>query len=233
MKWGFICATIMMMALPGCEPEQWLHERLYASGNLTLEAIIGLLIGGSFFSEDLVCVSAGVWASQALIPFWLAALACSFGVWFSDSVLYLWGVLGRKGLLDRAPLKWIVKREKVERGSVLFGAHGAKMIVLSRFLPGSRLPIYVAAGLLRYPYRKFAFWMALAALGWAPPMVWLSMKLGDALLGWLRVYEKAAWILLPLIILLIWAVMRGLEWFVGQRSTRLLEAKEPKSGQNI
>lgn len=221
--------ALSVMALAGCSAETWLEGRLSQSGDLSPWGVAAIVFGGTFFSEDLACVSAGVWASRESIPYWGAALVCTVGVWFSDSVLYFWGVLGRRGLLDRAPLKWIIKHEKVERGTALFELHGAKMIVLSRFLPGSRLPLYVSAGLLRYPYRRFAAWMALAAVMWAPIMVWLAMKLGNALLGWLEMYEKAAWFVIPAVVLAIWGVMKGLEWMIGRR-THLLDEPEVSSG---
>lgn len=219
-------AAILAIGLAGCETEAMFQERLDAAQSLSPGAIGALLFGGAFLSEDLTCVSGGVLVSRGLISFWGAALACTLGVWVSDSLLYFWGVLGRFGLLDRAPLRWIVRSERVERGSLLFDRHGAKWIVLSRFVPGSRVPLYVAAGLLGYPYARFAAWMALAAVLWAPPMVWLAMKLGRALLAWLEAYERAAWAALPVAVLLGWGVMKGLEWLVSRRNRELAGAAE-------
>jgi membrane protein DedA with SNARE-associated domain len=223
---GLLALMAAVLALTGCDAEDLLQERLRSAQTLSPGAISALLIGGSFFSEDLTCVSAGVMVSRGAIPFWLAALVCTIGVWVSDSVLYGLGVLGRHGLLDRAPLRWIVKRSQLEQGSGLFDRHGAKMIILSRFLPGSRLPLYVSAGLLRYSYAKFAGWMAVAAVLWAPVMVWLSLKLGNALLGWLEAYEKAAWVAVPTVVLVIWLFMKGLEWIVGRKGRAILHEPE-------
>ena len=213
-------AVAIVAAVPfltGCDTETLFSDGMRSAQSLGPGAISGLIIAGSFFSEDLTCVSAGVLASRGSIDYWLAALVCAIGVWVSDSFLYAVGVLGRYGLLDRAPLRWIVKRHQLERASGVFDRHGAKMVVLSRFLPGSRLPLYVSAGLLRYAYGKFAFWMAVAAILWAPAMVWLAMKLGNALIGWLEAYEKAAWIAVPLAVLAIWLFLRGVEWVVGRK----------------
>jgi len=68
--------------------------------------------------------------------------------------------------------------------------------------------------------------MGLAAVVWAPVMVWLSLKLGDALLGWLEAYEQIAWFAVPLVVLLIWLVMRGIEWVVVRRSRTLIGKSE-------
>lgn len=193
-----------------------------AAQNLSPSAIAAFLFGGGFVSEDLACVSAGVLVSKGSLSYVLAAVACTLGVWTSDSVLYLWGVLARRGLLERAPLRWIIKRSQIDRGAGLFRNHGAKILILSRFMPGSRVALYLAAGALRYPYHRFAAWMGLAAVVWAPVMVWLSFKLGDALLGWLEAYEKIAWIAVPIVVFLIWLVMRGIEWVVVKRSGTII-----------
>jgi hypothetical protein len=53
-----------------------------------------------------------------------------------------------------------------------------KTIVLSRFLPGTRLPTYFAAGLLRTSFVKFTFYFLIAAALWTPLLVGASMVLG-------------------------------------------------------
>ncbi len=216
-------ASLIPLLLVSCDGERWLEDRLAEADSLSTTATCGLLLAGNFFSEDLTCISAGVLAAKGTLPYLVAALACALGVWISDSVLYLIGRLGRRGLLDRAPLRWIVKREQVERAAAGFERHGVKLIVLSRFMPGSRLPIYVGAGLLRYPYGKYAAWMALAAALWAPAMVALSMWLGDALFAWLDAYETAAWIAMPLVVLGIWLMIRLAERAVAKRASSDLE----------
>jgi hypothetical protein len=49
-----------------------------------------------------------------------------------------------------------------------------------RFLPGTRLPLSLAAGALGRSAGTFALWTALAALFWVPPLVILTALLGDA-----------------------------------------------------
>lgn len=209
---------LIALLLSGCNREQWFDERMAEADTLSPAAISAILAAGGFVSEDLTCVSAGVLVSKGSISYFLSALACTIGVWTSDSLLYLWGFLGNRGLLDRAPLRWFIKREQLERGTGLFRKHGSKLLLLSRFMPGSRVALYLAAGALNYPYHRFAAWMGLAAIVWAPTMVWLSMTLGDALLGWLEAYERIAWIAVPLVVLVIWLVMRVIEKIVVKQS---------------
>lgn len=221
MRW-IALAFLTPLLLTSCDSEKWFDERMAEAHTLSPAAIAAFLFGGGFVSEDLTCVSAGVLVSKGSLSYWLAALACTLGVWVSDSLIYFWGLLGRRGLLDRAPLRWFVKRSQIERGAGLFERHGAKVLILSRFMPGSRVPIYLAAGFLHYPFPRFAAWMALAAALWAPVMVWLALKLGHALLAWLERYEKIAWIAMPAVVLVIWLGMRVFEKLVARRGERLL-----------
>ena len=50
----------------------------------------------------------------------------------------------------------------------------------SRFLPGTRLPLYVLAGALRVPGSVFAWWSFVAAVFWTPAVVLLTAALGNA-----------------------------------------------------
>ena len=66
--------------------------------------------------------------------------------------------------------------------SVWFANQGFKVIVASRFLPGTRLPTYFAAGLLHTSFWKFAVYFFLAAAVWTPALVGLSAALGGGVI---------------------------------------------------
>ncbi len=218
-----LAGLLLAFFLTGCDGEKWFHDRLADADQLPPAAVAAILFGGGFVSEDLTCISAGMLASKDVIPIALGMLACTLGVWTSDSLLFFWGWIGRRGLLERRPLSWLVKPDQLQRSARLFEKHGAKLLILSRFMPGSRVAIYVAAGALHYPYRWFALWMGIAASLWAPVMVWLSMKLGGALVAWLEAYEKVAWFAMPAAILLVWLAMKGFEKLVSKKSHLLDE----------
>ncbi len=225
-----ILALFCLLTLTACDSQQWFDDRLHHADSLSPWSIASLLFGGNFINEELTCVIAGVLVSKGTLSYLLAAVACTLGVWASDSFLYWLGVLGRHGLLDRAPLRWLVKRESLDKTAALFHGHAVKLVILSRFMPGSRIPIYLTAGLLRYPYGRFAIAMALAAGLWAPAMVWIAMKLGEALLGWLERYEMFAWIAVPAVVLLVWLLMRAMEHFVGKRVSQADSPEDSSAG---
>lgn len=137
-----------------------------------------LLAVCTLISEDLTCITAGVLAAQGRISLALAIWACFFGIWVGDLILFLVGRwVGRKAL-QRAPLRWFISEDSVEKGAEWFKKRGAFAIFLSRFTPSLRLPMYLGAGMFRMGFFKFAFWSALAVGLWTPIFVYLSAWLG-------------------------------------------------------
>jgi membrane protein DedA with SNARE-associated domain len=54
-------------------------------------------------------------------------------------------------------------------------------VLASRFLPGSRLPMYLALGISGQRPWAFAAWSLIAVLLWTPSLVWLTRTCGSAL----------------------------------------------------
>ncbi|MGH9940850.1 MAG: VTT domain-containing protein [Pyrinomonadaceae bacterium] len=142
-----------------------------------------LLAASTLVSEDLTCIGAGVLAAQGRISFALAASACLLGIFVGDLLLFLAGRYAGRAALRCVPLKWFIKPADVEKGSAWFARRGAAAIVLSRFLPGTRLPTYFAAGLLDTDFWKFTFYFFVAAALWTPTLVGLSMIWGAEVLS--------------------------------------------------
>ncbi len=145
---------------------------------VTVLVLMMLIAASTLVSEDLTCIGAGVMVAQGRIDFAAAALACFLGIFVGDVLLFLAGrYLGRPAL-SRAPLKWFVRPDDVERSSAWFNRRGIIVIAASRFVPGMRLPTYFAAGLLNTRLLRFSIYFLLAALVWTPLLVGLSSVLG-------------------------------------------------------
>ncbi|HKG14431.1 MAG TPA: VTT domain-containing protein [Pyrinomonadaceae bacterium] len=148
------------------------------AGQLGALTILWLLAASTLVSEDLTCVAAGVLAAQGRISFALAASGCLLGIYVGDLLLFLAGRFLGRSALALAPLRWVVKPADVERSSEWFERRGAAVILLSRFLPGTRLATYFAAGVLDTSLLKFALYFFIAAAVWTPMLVGLSALLG-------------------------------------------------------
>lgn len=148
---------------------------------VTAFVVMLLLAAATLITEDLTCITAGVMAAQGRIDFALAAFACFLGIYVGDLLLFLAGRWLGRAALSRAPIKWFVNERAVARGSEWMQHQGAKVIFISRFLPGARLPTYFAAGALRTSFWKFALYFAVACMVWTPLLVGLAVLLGKGL----------------------------------------------------
>ena len=135
-----------------------------------LAILILLLVAGTFLSEDLTCVAAGLLVAEGRLPLSTAILACFLGIYLGDLFLFSLGRFAR-ALLGRAPLRWIVSPRALDRARAWFERRGFVVILLSRFVPGTRLPTYVAAGATGASFPRFALLFLVAVGVWTPALV--------------------------------------------------------------
>jgi membrane protein DedA with SNARE-associated domain/pimeloyl-ACP methyl ester carboxylesterase len=153
-----------------------------ASGPWLL-AIMLILALGTLASEDLTCIAAGLMAAHGQLSWLAAASACFVGIFVGDMLLFIAGRTLGRAAVRRAPLRWLVTPAAIERCRRWFEQRGARVILISRFTPGLRLPTYVTAGLIGVSALQFTLWFLVAGLLWTPGLVFLSMFAGDRLMG--------------------------------------------------
>jgi membrane protein DedA with SNARE-associated domain len=138
------------------------------------------LAAGTLLSEDLTCILAGVLIQQGQLNASAGIAACATGIYLGDLGLY---VIGR--LLGARVLAWSHVRRyltpgRKQRFAEWFASNAAAAILASRFLPGTRLPLYLACGALRASFGQFARWSLAAVALWAPVVVLASARSSDA-----------------------------------------------------
>ena len=205
----------MSMSLP------WVDAYLSA-GDVSLA--LGALALATLVSEDLTCIAAGLLVAAGKLTFGPATAACFGGIFAGDLLLVLTGRCLGRGALTRWPLRGRVSEAAVTRAERWFLARGAWVILASRFMPGTRLPTYVAAGMLRMPWAKFIGWFALACALWTPLLVGAAVVAGEAALGWLQAWAHvSAWLVVTG--LLVWGLARVGVQAATWRGRRLLLGK--------
>ncbi len=150
-------------------------------------ALIALALA-TLLTEDLTCIAAGLLVARGSLAFWPATGACYVGILCGDLLLVLMGrTIGRPSLRV-APLKWWLSEELVARAERWFSRRGPGIVFASRFMPGTRVPTYFAAGVLRAPFLRFAGWFAIACAIWVPLLVgtatWLGTRATALLATW-------------------------------------------------
>lgn len=150
-------------------------------------ALVALALA-TLLTEDLTCIAAGLLVARGSLAFWPATGACYVGILCGDLLLVLMGrTIGRKSLRV-APLKWWLSEELVARAERWFTRRGPGIVFASRFMPGTRVPTYFAAGVLRAPFWRFAGWFSIACAIWVPLLVgtatWLGTRATEMLATW-------------------------------------------------
>ena len=160
-------------------------------GGLALWMVLGGIALSTLISEDLTCIGAGAMVAQGRVAFWPASAACFAGIVIGDLMLFFAGRLFGQGALRFPPFSWVLTRDRVENSAAWFERRGLLAIFATRFMPGTRLPTYFAAGALRANPLRFAVYFCIAAGLWVPSLVWLSGKIGGELSRNVEMFEKA------------------------------------------
>jgi membrane protein DedA with SNARE-associated domain len=178
--------------------------------------------------EEVAIIAAGVAAAAGALNPWGALAACLVGAVVGDSAMYLIGRQFGKGLLERHPL-WArlinVDREKQIEG--LLTKHGAKMLLLARFLIGLRSPFYFAAGVLRANYLRFLITDIICALLVVSLFFGLTFFYGRQIWAGIRHVEVA------ITIAVVLAIVVGIVVFLAHRRGKELLRQENNDEEQV
>ena len=130
-----------------------------------------MLAAATLVSEDAATLAGGAMvAARGMSPV-SAILWLTMGIWVGDLALFGLGRLARRF----APAaRWVDRRwshEQIRRVESRFERGAVLAILVSRFLPGTRVLLYVASGVLHVRALTFALSAAAAALVWTSSVV--------------------------------------------------------------
>jgi membrane protein DedA with SNARE-associated domain len=151
------------------------------------------IILSTFVSEDLTCIAAGLFIHDARLDLLTGLLGCFLGIFLGDLGLWLIGRLAGRGLLRWKRLESVLPARRLEELEAWFDRRGWAAVLAARFLPGTRLPLYLAAGVLGRKAGRFALWAALACLLWTPLLVFATALAGPAIIGPFHYHFGPGW----------------------------------------
>jgi membrane protein DedA with SNARE-associated domain len=93
--------------------------------------------------------------------------------------------------------------ERLEKAEGWFKRYGVLAIIFGRHIPGFRVPITVASGVFRIPYRVFAPCVAVSSAIWAGVMLTLGVTLGPRLAVLLRAHGEVYFIWAGLVVVIV------------------------------
>jgi membrane-associated protein len=149
-------------------------------GYVLLFAIVftetGLLVG-FFLPGDSLLITAGLVAAGGVLDIWLINALLIVAAVTGDSTGYAIGARIGPRLFTRER-SLLFNPRHVERTRQFYARHGAKTIVIARFVPIVRTFAPVVAGVGQMAYRRFVFYNIAGGVGWVTGMTWVGYLLG-------------------------------------------------------
>jgi len=160
-----------------------LDDLIRWGGYAVLVAIVftetGLLVG-FFLPGDSLLITAGLVAAAGALDIWWLNLLLSIAAVVGDSVGYAIGAHIGPRLFTREK-SLLFNPRHVERTRRFYARHGARTIVIARFVPIVRTFAPVVAGVGQMPYRRFLFYNVAGGVGWVMSMTWTGYLLGQTI----------------------------------------------------
>ena len=160
--------------------------------------------------EEVPTVTLGIWvgyladSSNSMYPLrWLALPAAFCGVIAADVLLYWIGRRWGRRLLQHRWLARIApadKREKIEQN---FRKHGVKILLMIRWVPAIRSPMFITAGISRLSFPKFLIADATAAVIGHTLLFFLAWWFGIWFKEIVEKFEHLKEVLVPLAVILV------------------------------
>ena len=132
------------------------------------------IVGSTFVLEDAATLFAAMQVASGALSLPLALGSLYAGIVLGDLGLYGLGWLSAK----HAWAMRLVPRRRRDLGHQWVRRRIFPLVVVSRFVPGLRLPTYTTLGFLRAPLGKFALSAIFATLLWTTGLFFISFKLG-------------------------------------------------------
>ncbi len=168
---------------------------------------IALLLG-TFVSEDLACISAGLLIHAGHLSWLVGVGACLLGIFLGDLGLWLTGRLAGGWILRWSWVRRRLPAQELDGLRAWFDAHGWKVVLTARFVPGMRLPVYLAAGMLGGRAGRFAGWSLLAAAVWTPLLVLSVALFGRGIVAPLERFLGGGWPAIVTAAVVVWVAVR-------------------------
>jgi membrane protein DedA with SNARE-associated domain len=175
----------------------------------------------SFVYEDGATLLAATLSASGRLDPRIGLLTAFLGIWIGDIGLYgLGSVFGRRTTQSRW-LQNYLRPESMAKAESWFSKHGSLALVMSRAIPGSRLPLYVAAGALRLPIRLFARITGICSAVWVSAIFAIWRFVPKASSGYQRLLP---WLLTALVLFAPWLLSKSARslgrWIQNRESLR-------------
>jgi membrane protein DedA with SNARE-associated domain len=160
----------------------------------------------TFIYEDGATLLAATLSAGGSLDPWIGLLSTFLGIWVGDMGLYGLGSGFGRCAVQSGWLQKHLGRESLAKAENWFARHGSLALVMSRAIPGSRLPLYVAAGALRLPVQLFAKTTAVCSAVWVSAIFAIWRFIPKASSGHQKLLP---WLLTALVLFAPWLLSKS------------------------
>lgn len=160
----------------------------------------------TFVSEDLTCLGAALLGGQGSLA-WAVAWTGSFlGIWMGDGLLYALARFFGQRLRGWPVARRFLRLDRIRSAEEWFQRRGFGVLWICRWVPGTRLACYLAAGFVRLPAFTFLVITGITAFIWTVLVFVLVGAVGSSAGQWLDRFEYGAMGMLLLVLGLFFMV---------------------------
>jgi membrane protein DedA with SNARE-associated domain len=177
--------------------EQWLQTLPPVLVYLIVALVIGVESMGIPVPGEITLVTAALMAISGAINPWAVAIAASVGAIGGDSLGYVFGRRGGRGLLERFGRRFPKHfgPAHLARAERMFQRWGVWAVFFGRFVALLRILAGPLAGALHVPYRKFLVANAAGGIIWSFGTTFVIYFVGRVAEKWLKDFSYIALII--------------------------------------
>lgn len=161
--------------------------------------------------EDVPLIYGGMCIAASRAGWLPTVLIAGSAVAVRDVIAFGIGRVVGDLLLERPFVIRLFGQKRLNRAQRLVDEHDARAVLAGRFLLGMRAPVFIVAGAMGVPLRRFVMWDAIGLAIVIPTTLLLGATFGQPLLdGFLAVWHGTRW-LAPAVAmgLIAWASLRA------------------------
>lgn len=192
----------------------------------TYEAMLLFIIAVlSLFGEDATCIGAGLLIARGVLGFWVVMAALLAAIFAGNLMYYIVGWRFGAPALKHPLFRWAIKESDLQRMTVLYHQRGTWIVFVSRFVPASRLPVFMSAGILRFSFWRMFVALVISNLLFTPLFVWTASLFGQQMFAMIEHYEKAALFVAVICVVVVLAVMHIVQPLCTWRGRQLWRSR--------
>jgi membrane protein DedA with SNARE-associated domain len=139
------------------------------------------------------------------LPSWIVAWLGLIGIVVlgATNLFFISKKIGRQLAEGRFAEVVHLSPERLKRAEQWFQKYGVVAIIFGRHIPGFRIPITVAAGVLKVKYSVFAASVAVSTAIWAGVVIIIGINFGPRMEAFLRVHRETYWMWAAVVLLMV------------------------------